>query len=161
MMTDKQKMYVEKYHDYVLKLIANFNVDEAEFYDELCLTLCEAAMSKITKNVDEYFIDTLTQKFNSMLKRKLKENEMLVPLEYLGNIANSINTDSLHKKVTVDDAVSELTPEAQRCVNMYFYEGYTLHEISEELGISKSVVYKRLRQASNSLRNSQSNLSDC
>lgn len=50
-------------------------------------------------------------------------------------------------------AVSSLSPRQQTITRLYFYEGLTLTEIAQELGISETAVSSHLKAALTALRN--------
>lgn len=45
-----------------------------------------------------------------------------------------------------------LTPRQRECVQSYFFEGLTMEQVGEKLGIGKSTVYKHLQKAAGRIR---------
>ena len=56
------------------------------------------------------------------------------------------------KDVSLTLDVMRLREPLKQVVLLYYYEGMTMEEVSETLGLSKSAVSKRLREAENQLK---------
>lgn len=73
-----------------------------------------------------------------------------IPSERLPENTNSVYNSDI--KLTVGEAVSNLSPELKEVVILYYYQGFTQKEISDILKIPPSTTAYRLRTAKSQLK---------
>ena len=73
-----------------------------------------------------------------------------IPSERLPENTNSVYNSDV--KLTVGEAVSNLSPELKEVVILYYYQGFTQKEISDNLKIPPSTTAYRLRTAKSQLK---------
>lgn len=73
-----------------------------------------------------------------------------IPSERLPENTNSVYNSDV--KLTVGEAVSNLSPELKEVVILYYYQGFTQKEISDILKIPPSTTAYRLRTAKSQLK---------
>jgi len=91
-------------------------------------------------------IDKLRSK-GEIMKSKIQTGEDVV-----NNVQGGMKTEQSTDTIGLKKMVSDLKPEYQTIVNLAYFKGYTLDEISKTLGIPLGTVKTRMRYAINMLR---------
>lgn len=81
---------------------------------------------------------------NVLRKRKVLS---FFPLE-----EDSVTVDPPAVELPVEEAVGSLKPELRLVVTLHYYDGYTMREISESLGIPLGTIQTRLMRARKQLK---------
>lgn len=81
---------------------------------------------------------------NVLRKRKLMS---FFPLE-----EDSVTVDPPVIETPVEEALNSLAPELRLVMSLHYYDGYTIRQISELLGIPMGTIQTRLMRARNKLK---------
>lgn len=100
-------------------------------------------MINITRNTA---IDKLRSR-GEIMKRKIYNGE-----EIVDNVSASLSTEQQTDAIGLNNIVADLKPEYQAIVQLAYYRGYTLDEVSKTLGIPLGTVKTRMRHAIKLLR---------
>ena len=91
-------------------------------------------------------IDKLRTK-GEIMKSKIRTGEDVV-----NNIQNTRKTEQQTDTIGLSNMVAGLRPEYHSIVDLAYYKGYTLDEISKRLGVPLGTVKTRMRAAMQQLR---------
>jgi len=124
-----QEVFVKIWHN-----IPQYNPEKGRIY---------TWMINIARNAA---IDKLRSK-GEIMKNKIQTGEDVV-----NNVQSGMKTEQSTDTIGLKKIVSELKPEYQTIVNLAYFKGYTLDEISKTLEIPLGTVKTRMRSAINLLR---------
>ncbi|MEO6831167.1 MAG: RNA polymerase sigma factor [Chitinophagaceae bacterium] len=91
-------------------------------------------------------IDKLRSK-GEIMKRKIQKGEHIVD-----NLANTRKTEQQTDTIGLRAMVAGLKPEYEAIVDLAYYKGYTMDEISKTLSVPLGTVKTRMRAAMQQLR---------
>lgn len=114
--------------------IAQYNPEKGRIY---------TWMLNIARNAA---IDKLRSK-GEIMKGKIQTGE-----DAVYNVSASLKTEQSTDTIGIHKMVGELKPEYQSIVNLAYFKGYTLDEISKELDTPLGTVKTRMRHAMQLLR---------
>jgi len=83
-------------------------------------------------------------------RHRRRATDSLDVMEWEEPVADPPNSASA---LTVRDAVAQLTPKLRAAVVLYYFEGLSLDEMAETLGINRGTAASRLHEARRRLRN--------
>jgi RNA polymerase sigma factor (sigma-70 family) len=133
------------------------------FDDQIAQDVLQEAFVKIWQNVDKYdarkgkiytwmlnvarnaAIDKLRSK-GEIMKGKIQTGEDIV------HISTSMKTEQMTDAIGLRKLVAALKPEYEAIVELAYFKGFTLEEISKTLNIPLGTVKTRMRQAIKLLR---------
>jgi RNA polymerase sigma factor (sigma-70 family) len=124
-----QEVFVKIWHN-----ITQYNPEKGRIY---------TWMINIARNAA---IDKLRSK-GEIMKGKIQTGEDIV-----SNTGRALKTEQSTDTIGLRGMVEELKPEYQAIVNLAYFKGYTLDEISKELDIPLGTVKTRMRHAMQLLR---------
>lgn len=157
-------------HDAFSYLYANYSavlfgmVKRVIFDEETAKDVLQEVFLKIWNNIDQYdpakgriytwminiarntAIDKLRSK-GEVMKSKIQSGD-----EAVNNIQSGMKTEQRTDAIGLQGMVASLKPEYQSIVQMAYFSGYTLDEVSKSLDIPLGTVKTRMRQAINLLR---------
>ena len=96
-------------------------------------------------------IDKLRSK-GEIMKGKIQMGE-----EHVSNLSNARRTEQATDTIGLRKAVAGLRPEYEAIVDLAYFKGYTLDEISKTLNVPLGTVKTRMRSAMQQLREEFSN----
>lgn len=141
----------DKYADDAFRLAYSYLGSRPEAEDvvqDVFLKLIRSNIS-ITKGKEKTYILTMTA---NACRDVLKSGRIVfrVPFEDAGEVTAEDRTDEEDTEMFA--AVSELPDKLRIAIHLHYYEGYSIKEIADILGIAQSAVSMRLTRAKELLR---------
>jgi RNA polymerase sigma-70 factor, ECF subfamily len=124
-----QETFVKIWHN-----IAQYNPEKGRIYTWMLNVARNSAIDKLRSK-------------GEIMKGKIQTGEDIV-----NNMGGSLKTEQPTDTIGIHKIVGELKPEYQSIVNLAYFKGYTLDEISKELDMPLGTVKTRMRHAMQLLR---------
>ena len=142
--------YIRLFHKSVYRLALSCVKNEAEAED-----ICQTAFCKLLDYHGEFAADEnckawLFQVTINLSKNLLSSKRFTRTDELDENIP--VRHDFTDGETALWDTVSRLSPKYRAVIHLYYYEGYTVKEISEMTGDTVSTVTTRLARARDRLK---------
>lgn len=172
-LTEEEQQFVVKYHDYAVGLIEGHDLEMSEYYDELCLFLCQLAHGYCSNSVDvlktppkvrlHSFVHNLVKKD---LKKQASANyEPIKRMDafYRGDavvdcerhqMIVTFDYDAAFRTSLIRECIESLKQEEQNVLTLFAYFGdtYTCTDEWKKLGYSVEQSRNYLAKALRKLR---------
>lgn len=144
---DRTEAIIEEYIDQLLRIAYSHtgNMSDAEdIVQEVFISFARKGPRE-DKYIQPWLIRVTINKSLNLMKSAYKKKQVELDESFM-------NKSEEKEKVSLDECIEQIPPKYQAPLYLYYYEGYTIDEISGMLNKKKSSVYTLIDRGRSKLR---------